>query len=558
MKRKIFWKLIVMILLILSETVQCQHHSSPIPFPYSHKSSASIGTDWPSIEMPIYKEFRLYQHPQFGWQVQKLGDVNGDGYGDIAISTYTDTTFVFFGGPLLDTIPDIVLRGGGGGGGVRMDKIAAGDVNGDGYPDIITSEGNKVTYGLRGCVRLYLNHHTAAMDDSIVYLGKYPMSFLGRMLLSGDVNGDGRTDLIMNSFDMSPSGRGVVYLYLGKEHPDTTEYHAFTVQLPPGGIFTGEFGDDIRVADINGDGCDDIFIHGRSQRGSETLNAWYVYLGNKEAKYGEPDRVIPQVISFNFADINGDNCADFIEVGPGYYPRVIWGNAVVPDIFVCDTVIQNPSVDVFDANMRATQMGDMDGDGIKDYFLTWDVPLIYNGLANFFYRGGKDWNNRATAYFAIMVGVDRCYFNAEPFDIGDVTGDGLTDVAIIAHAFPPPSGDIMFNGIRIYRGAKYLDGVSPMAVDDAKSLSFKITAFPNPLKRSSEQIILDMKLPCSGTLNVRIYDMLGRELYQKEAEIPATGSYVQALPYSFPSAGIYFVQINIGDRFVVKPVSVVE
>ncbi len=54
------------------------------------------GNPWPKIEMPVYKQFRLFNHPSFGWQVCKLGDVNGDG--DFAVTAHADATcFTIFG-----------------------------------------------------------------------------------------------------------------------------------------------------------------------------------------------------------------------------------------------------------------------------------------------------------------------------------------------------------------------------------------------------------------------------------------------------------------------------
>ncbi|HVP35629.1 MAG TPA: FG-GAP-like repeat-containing protein [Terriglobales bacterium] len=71
----------------------------------------------------------------FGFDGLAIGDVNGDGFGDIAVSTandYNDSTYIYFGGVELDTIPGLKLNGRG---------VILGDINGDGYKDVITTSG---------------------------------------------------------------------------------------------------------------------------------------------------------------------------------------------------------------------------------------------------------------------------------------------------------------------------------------------------------------------------------------------------------------------------------
>ncbi len=454
-----------------------------------------------------------------------------------------------------------VLLGGGGSGQGEGNRIASGDFNGDGRPDIATADAYSTMYGLRGCVRMYLHNQTAAGFDSILYVGKYPKSFLGcSTILSGDVNGDGKTDLIMTSYDRGPSGPGVVYLYLGKEQPDTTADYAFAPQLLPDQAFGGRFGEPMRIADINGDGYDDLLMYAGWRNGDSSQKGWFVYLGNKAAKYGAPDKVITSSTdscyfdTFYLADLNADGCADMIEWNGAFSsPRVIWGRKNLPESFSCDASIQNPGTDIFDGGTYTTQMGDMDGDGIKDFFVTWDCPWFPSSFASYFYRGGKNWNSKATAFFSFLEFED--HFRCQPFDIGDVTGDGLSDVAVVAGQ---TDSDPYYRwyGVRIYRGAKYLDGVTPMAVDETKPVLLRADVCPNPLTQSSEKLMLSMDVPSPGRLTTRLYDVFGRMLYEKEAEITSRGSYLESVTYPFPSPGIYFLQVQIAGHFLMKPVTV--
>ena len=70
-------------------------------------------TDLPSKLFDLWMKIYAYDHPGFGAYMVGLNDINGDGYSDYAISTSTDTTFIFFGGPSKDDKPHAFVLGGG-------------------------------------------------------------------------------------------------------------------------------------------------------------------------------------------------------------------------------------------------------------------------------------------------------------------------------------------------------------------------------------------------------------------------------------------------------------
>src|SRR5262249_43548263 len=80
-----------------------------------------------------------------GCSVGWVGDVNGDGYDDVLVGAFRypeiqsiGQAYLYFGGPSMDAVPDLVIQpppGGAGWFGVSV--ASAGDFNGDGYPDFI-------------------------------------------------------------------------------------------------------------------------------------------------------------------------------------------------------------------------------------------------------------------------------------------------------------------------------------------------------------------------------------------------------------------------------------
>ncbi len=81
----------------------------------------------------------------FGVSVATAGDVNGDGYSDVIVGSYGDDAgglnagraFIYFGGPNMDNIADVTLTGAAASNAFGFAVALAGDVNGDGYSDVI-------------------------------------------------------------------------------------------------------------------------------------------------------------------------------------------------------------------------------------------------------------------------------------------------------------------------------------------------------------------------------------------------------------------------------------
>ncbi|MBK6877122.1 MAG: FG-GAP repeat protein [Ignavibacteria bacterium] len=79
---------------------------------------------------------------RLGMSVSTAGDVNGDGYSDVivgqdAYSAYTGRAFIYFGGPVMDNNADVTMTGNSIYDSFGCSVSTAGDVNGDGYSDVI-------------------------------------------------------------------------------------------------------------------------------------------------------------------------------------------------------------------------------------------------------------------------------------------------------------------------------------------------------------------------------------------------------------------------------------
>ncbi|MDD1670969.1 MAG: integrin alpha, partial [Methanomicrobiales archaeon] len=217
----------------------------------------------------------------FGWSVSELGDIDGDGVMDIIIGAPgQDEVFLFSGASrtLIRSIAVPSIPGYEFG----WSATGMGDVDGDGVGDIAVGAPSTLgsialpvpcTCDITGdpcppeCIefpefgRIFV--FSGASGD-LLYEMKYLHNFLGFTLVSpGDLNGDTIPDLIASapSFDRPPRMGGKVYAFSGTGGSVIWE----TIEPAPGpdqpGLELGSFG--MRMAgipDISGDGFGDLLV----------------------------------------------------------------------------------------------------------------------------------------------------------------------------------------------------------------------------------------------------------------------------------------------------------
>ena len=170
-----------------------------------------------------------------------------------------------------------------------------GDFNGDGKLDLAVANNPVSSIGAIGTIAIYLNQGSGSFAAPLATT--LQNSNLCGTVLAGDVNGDGKTDLVVST----QFANQVILVLLG--NGDGT----FT-QLPeiPGsfGFLSGE------IADFNNDGHPDLFLGGNGKP--------YLYLGNGDGTFVPqtiPDGSFPgSYQSVLIGDFNGDKKLDAIAV----------------------------------------------------------------------------------------------------------------------------------------------------------------------------------------------------------------------------------------------------
>ncbi len=391
----------------------------------------------------------------FGASVRCAGDIDGDGYSDVLAGAPMTTgvtpdygrAFLFRGssGGLSET-PDWTATGE-----QQLDLFGgpvsgAGDVNGDGYSDVIVGANRYSPNGITSAGRVYVYHGSStglpAAPDWIV-TGASPSACLGRSASSaGDVNGDGYADVIIGA---RGSGYGVAYVYLGS----ADGLSAMPSWQIAGGAGSEAFGQSVSTAgDVNGDGYSDVivgapalgvpepvpghaFVYLGSASGLSTTPVWTGTLGQDGDWYG--------IVVSTAGDVNGDGFDDIV-VGADLYEQAGYPtNSGAVAVYLGSAAGVQESIEWFvwgnqeNGNLGdgVGAAGDVNGDGYSDVAFgagTLDNPLQDSGTV--WVKLGSSTGLSGLAEWTDAGDEGGVYLGVSLGTAGDVNGDGYDDLVV--------------------------------------------------------------------------------------------------------------------------------
>jgi cytohesin len=258
------------------------------------------------------------------------GDIDGDGYDDIliarrkySIENEKGHVYLFYGGPDIDITPDLIFEGEYEGD--HFGNVGCGDIDNDGYEDVVIG-----AFGYRenrGRAYLYWGSKRNSMDADPDKIfdgeakedGWFSLSHRGPVI--HDIDNDGYRDIVFGTFRYAGDGTGRAYLYYGntKELMDTSHDLIFTGEKPK-----DQFGGSIDCGDVDNDGYGDIII------GARGAGRAYLYYGgsrsNMDAKADEIFEAESKGTIFFGQDVvstdqNKDDYDDIVIGAQGYKGR---------------------------------------------------------------------------------------------------------------------------------------------------------------------------------------------------------------------------------------------
>ena len=506
----------------------------------------------------------------FATSLDGAGDVNGDGYADIIIAvpyyewgrhSTIGAAFAFYGGTSgPGATPDWRVVGIEEGLWTGCSVAGAGDVNDDGYDDVIVRAflGDFETSGGRGVAIVYLGGpYGLSLTKAWMNEGN-----ISKASGAGDVNNDGYDDIILGDpmYDIPDQlgYEGRAYVYYGGPSG---------ISPTPPWIKDGNgyFGVSVAGAgDVNNDGYDDIIVgESRFYDGSLYAGRAHVFLGGSDGVQENPAWTFgsqDQLSDFGAyvagaGDVNDDGYNDVLVGEPWFFgggvlcanptagsAYLFYGGADGPDktepvifeepYFGCNSIGFGSGV---------AGAGDVNDDGISDIALAW-WATDHAG----FKRGS------AFVLYGMSAGLtfapDWVYESGENLSnsiagVGDVNGDGVDDFLVGNTEYDSESAKNV--------GAAMLFYGSPdeaTNAEDPPAPAAPVSLYQNHPNPFNPVTTIRFELPSASMVRVDVYDLQGKHVATAARGVFPSGISSVVWPGTNTSgeivaSGVYFYRL---------------
>ena len=341
-------------------------------------------------------------------------DFNGDGYSDIVMQTSSDTRVYNGTASGLSASAKTLSTGFGG---LPQNGFLVGDVNGDGYIDLILASGNIAVFrgsanGLPTAASQTINNTTPSIQSENGF---------------GDVNGDGFGDVVFTSTKDDGNGNNlvVVQILLGS---------AGGLAINPVSIETDivHQGGSLEVFDVDGDGYADVVSASITGLGGGSTGTVAVFAGGADGVSSTHQDISIANASFGLAvscagDVNGDGYVDLLVFNQSSAYLYEGGSSGLAN---SSSATLTGVLPIASGPSRSASfgLGDVNGDGYADVVAAINQQAqvrVFFGSSTGLSSGSSQ---LLTAPTPPSFTPSMAYVQALS-TIGDVNGDGYADLA---------------------------------------------------------------------------------------------------------------------------------
>ncbi|MEW2400910.1 FG-GAP-like repeat-containing protein [Streptomyces sp. NPDC046862] len=347
---------------------------------------------------------------------------------------------------------------------------AYGDFDGDGYDDLaVTADLEDVSGDTDGGTVAILWGSSSGLSGGTTLADPAPSSHdrWGKSLAAGDFDGDGTEDLAVGSTSST------VYVFRDGISRSGTAGGRYTVKTPlMSGDGTGPFV--LTAGDINGDKRTDLIVDGFETDSAEGWNANYYVPGTASGLSASSARKLSPGLITGIGDINGDGYGDIVtgeewdpsndpdvpsvpESATGGKVHVVYGSADGP---AGETSVTQNTGNVPGTSERGdffgneVSLGDVNGDGFQDLVVaaagenlngvvnTGAVTVLYGSASGLNTGSGYQYFAQSTA--GVPGSDEKDDFFGSEVKLTDVTGDGKADLTVGAYGENGGNGSVVY------------------------------------------------------------------------------------------------------------------
>ncbi len=399
---------------------------------------------------------------QFGFSVASAGDVNGDGFADVVVgapnyaSGQADegAVYLFLGaasGPSTD--PSLIIESNSANAQFGYSVSSAGDVNNDGFSDVIVgapgSEPCAYANGGEGFAFYGSASGLSSTPDweHHVCVGNF---FAQSVAAAGDVNNDGFSDVIVGCPGCMSSGSfdGDAFVFAGSAGGLLTVAF-WRYDTADGDASAANFGSSVAGAgDVNNDGYSDVLVG--ADAWASAGRTFLFYGGNTMSLTPDWSDVLPVtslIRASGAGDTNGDGFDDVL-VG---YPSVniagehglvalFFGSATGPST-TANWAKTGSDFSTTLLGSAVSSAGDINNDGFDDILVS-TTAFEFNGDPTgraYLFLGSASGPETTEAWIA-TGDMANAAFGKSLACAGDVNNDGLPDVIVGSSGYGDSSG----------------------------------------------------------------------------------------------------------------------